>query len=218
MVLLMVIICAVVFSISKRRHREKGFEIKTICIEGNEQLTDEEILALTEVAEGERLYESQKLAMRECLIENEWIEAVRIREGMGGVLIVAVKERVPIAVLKRSAPTLLCIDGAVIPFDAAFADLPAVYMHGKIDLSSVTARIRMLRDVLGVTEGLTIHFKRDESTFLELNGVKLRIGSNEPFPLEGAVKEAMSEMKERGYRICDMRFKDQIIFEKGGAL
>ncbi len=217
-VLLIVILATVFFTIRNRRNREKGVVIKSICIEGNEQLSSEEILALAEIAEGQRLYQSQKLAMCERLKENEWIEAVRIGERMGGIFIIAVKEHVPIAILRRSAPSLLCADGTVISYDPDFADLPTVYIHGKIDLSSVTARISMVRDVLGETKGVTIHFKANESTYIALNGMKLKIGSNEPRPLEGGIKEAVTEMKERGYRVCDMRFKDQIIFEKGGAL
>jgi hypothetical protein len=137
---------------------------------------------------------------------------------MSGTLVIAVQEHTPIAILRRSAPSLLCMDGAVIPFDSGFAELPIVYIHGKMDFSSITARIRMIRSVLGEDKSLTIHFKGNESTFVALDGTMLKIGSSEPLSLEGELQEAIGEMKEKGYRICDMRFKDQIIFEKGGAL
>jgi hypothetical protein len=217
-VLLIVILCTAVLFVRKRHHRERGFEVKNIHIEGNRQLKREEILAMADVSEGVRLLENDEVAMHERLMAHTWIEAVRIKQEMGGTLVIAVKEHTPIAILRRSAVSLLCIDGTVIPFDSVFADLPTVYIHGKMDFSSVTARIRMIQFVLGEERGLTIHFRGHESTFVELDGVKLMIGSNEPLPLEGEVAGAIEEMKEKGYRICDMRFKDQIIFEKGGAL
>jgi hypothetical protein len=213
-----VILCTAVLFVRKRHRRERGFEVRSLYVEGNQHLTPEEILALAGVTEGERLYRSQKLAMYERLLAHEWICDVRIKQGMGGVLIVGVKEYTPVAILRRSAPSLLCADGTVISYDSAFADLPTVYIHGKMDLSSITARIRMIRSVIGEERSLTIHFGRRESTYIELEGSKLRIGSNEPLPLEGGVHEVVSEMRKKGYRICDMRFKDQIIFEKGGAL
>ena len=216
--LLIAILATVLLVIRKRRHTEKGFGVTKIFIEGNKQVTHEEIRSLAGITEGVRLLENEKLAMHERLMEHTWITAVCIKEGMGGTLVIAVKEHTPIAILKRSAPSLLCADGTLIPFDADFADLPTVYIHGKMDFSSITARIKMIRNVFGDDKPLSIHFRGNESTFVELDGSKLKIGSNEPLPVEGVLLEAVIEMKEKGYRICDMRFKDQIIFEKGGAL
>lgn len=216
--LLIVIASTVVLAVRKRRHREKGFEVTNIYVEGNQQLSRDDILSVADISEGIQIFESDRQAMHERLIAHTWICDVRIREGMGGTLIIAVKEHIPIAILRRSAPSLLCMDGTVVPFDQAFADLPTVYIHEKMDFLSVTARIRMIRSVLGGGKPLTIHFKGNESTFVEMDGVKLRIGSGEPLPFEGSLRDAVNEMKEKGYCICDMRFKDQIIFGKGGAL
>lgn len=217
MLLLIAILTTVVLVMRRHRYRERGFEVQNIRVEGNEHLSREAILDLADVAGGERLLENERLAMRERLLEQVWIADVRIREVMGGTVVIAVRERVPVAILRRSEPSLLCMDGEVIPFDEAYADLPTVYVHGKMDLSSLTARIRMIRTVLGECP-LTIHFKANESTYVSVDGMRLKIGSNEPLPLHGEVREAIGVMKEKGYRVCDMRFKDQIIFEKGGAL
>jgi hypothetical protein len=208
----------VIFVVRGRKNTERGFSVEKIRIEGNEKVSDEEILVLTGVREGKRLLEAEKHAMHEKLLEHPWIGDVRIRESFGGTLVIAVKEHAPIAILRRSAPTLLCSDGATIPFDERFADLPTVFIHGKMDFSSAATRIAMIQEILGGKGSLAIHFRGNEGTYVECAGAKLLIGTNEPLPLKGEVASAVEEMKEKGYHICDMRFKDQIIFEKGGAL
>ena len=47
---------------------------------------------------------------------------------------------------------------------------------------------------------------------------RILIGSIQCIPGRSELYRIIEEMKKEGYSFCDVRFKNQIIFEKGGAL
>jgi len=204
------------FLAKEKNNAPRGFLVHEIYVDGVDWLEIGEVLACAGIRKNYRITETEKAAVIQRLKENIWIKDVRLRECFRGAIQILVKEQEPIAILRRSALSLLCADGTVIPYVDEFSHLPIVYGEG-CELSTITARVKMIKTILG-SRTYTIYFKENEMTYIEVDNYRLRIGSNEPLPLQDELCKILKEMKEKGYSICDMRFKNQIIFGKGGAL
>lgn len=205
-----------IFLVKKKNNAPRGFLVHEIYVDGVEWLETGEVLACAGIKKNYHITKTEKAAVIQRLKENIWIKDVHLRECFRGTIQILIKEQEPIAILRRSAPSLLCADGTMIPYVDEFSHLPTVYVEG-CALSTITARIKMIKTILGYRT-CAIYFKENEMTYIEVDGYRLRIGSNEPLPLQDELCKILTEMKEKGYSICDMRFKNQIIFEKGGAL
>ncbi len=207
--------CFLLFGKIKRA--KKGFYVSEILIEGTEQVKPEEVLFLSGLRKERVITNEEKRELIEKLKGNRWIENALLMEGLFGRLTVMIEEREPIAVLKNPEPSLLCSDGKVIPYEVGFDFLPNVYIENKKNLSSYTGRIEKIYEAFGMKH-LTIYFRERERTFVKIDGFKIIIGSTIPLLIKKEFFNILGEMKNEGYDVCDMRFKKQIIFEKGGAL
>lgn len=260
--LMIIIIVSGFFLMRKLKIAKRDFCVRKIIIEGLEQLNQEDVLSILDVKKDDIISSPERKKMVEKLKKNIWVKDAIIRKGPFGRLIIVITERNPIAVLKNSAPMLLCSDGKIIPYKEKdeFANLPSVYIDAKKDLLSYCALIRKIK-LLFDQRPITIYFNDNKKTFVKVNGFTVIIDRREPFslgtalshrftPLESqtayregetkihsttntdskvphevltglttkALYKIFNEMKRKGYSICDMRFRNQIIFEKGGAL
>lgn len=215
LIVIILVSCFLLFR--KNKSAREGFYVHKILIEGTEHLTAEEILSCSGIKKDGIIKNTEKNHIIKRLKSNVWIENVLLRECFFGTLVIVIKEREPIAVLKNDIPSLLCSDGKVIPYSDVFSDLPSVYSDVRKDLSSHIAQIKKIKDAFG-SRTITIYFRDKERTFVKVNGFKMLIGSNEPLPFKNELYCIFEEMKDKGYTVCDMRFKNQIIFDKGGAL
>ena len=215
LVIIILVSCFILFR--KSKSAKEGFYVNKILIEGMEHLTEEEILSCSGVKKDGIIKRTEKNHIIKRLKSNIWIENVLLRESLFGTLVIVIKERKPIAVLKNDIPSLLYSDGKVIPYSGGFSDLPSVYSDVRKDLSSYITQIKKIKDAFS-SQAITIYIKDKERTFVKVNGFKILIGSNEPLPFKNEFYSIFEEMKGKGYTVCDMRFKNQIIFDKGGSL
>jgi cell division septal protein FtsQ len=206
-----------VFYIRRYRRSRRGFMVKEIVVDGARYLKGEEIITRSGVEINSFLKKSEKKEAMKRLEEMVWIRSVNLKERTFGQLVIDVVERRPIAIVRRERLHLLCSDGMLIPYCDDFSDLPSVVINSSEDLSPFVSRIKKIRDLF-TPEPITIYFRENEETVVKIDGFKILLGSNQSIPVRAELYRIIEEMRKEGYSFCDVRFKNQIIFEKGGIL
>lgn len=217
LLLIIILTIAVFFHFRKQKIERKGFKVQKVVIEGCENVKAEEFLASSGIKKEMVIKDVDKEKIMKRMKNNRWVKDVLLTECAFGTLVIEITERKPIAILKNDRLSLLCSDGTIIPYSKEFSDLPHVYISDRRDPSLFISRIVKIEEVYG-SMSVTIYFKDKERTVVIADGFKILIGSSEPLPLKTELYNVVKEMKSNGYTICDMRFKNQIIFEKGGVL
>ena len=227
-VLLLIIIPASIVFIKNRRVRKTNFYLKEIQIRGLKRLTEKELLSEIDIERGEVVTEDDIHIIEKKLMKNKWVKNVYGRRYHFGKLIFYVDEKKPIAMLMNNPPAILCADGSVIPYSNEKGAFRAIKVHINTNKKQVarylTGRLLRLKKALN-TDSLEVYFTKNRRTIVKINGMNIIVAEILP-SFFGEIftrnrKEfykVFDEMKKAGYRICDARFRNQIIFEKGGAL
>ena len=215
--LIIVVFVGGFFLLRKRRSVRNSFYISEVIIQGKGRISPEEIFACLGVGEDRIITDTEENDIIEKLEENIWVEEVVLKEAIFGKIYIVIKERSPIAIVKDNGPSVLCSDGEVIPYSDEFSNLPSVYIEGGKEIYPYVFRINKIKDA-SCSHPITIYFMNSERTYVKMDGIKIIIGNCDLVPLVKEVYNIIKEMKEKGYTVCDMRFRNQIIFEKGGVI
>jgi hypothetical protein len=206
-----------VFYLRRYRRSRRGFMVKEIVVDGARYLNEEDIITRSGVEIHSVLKKSESQEVMKRLEEVVWIQSVNLKKRSFGQLVIDVVERRPIAIVRRERLHLLCSDGTLIPYCDDFSDLPSVVINSSEDFSPFVSRIKKIRDLF-TPEPITIYFRGNEETVVKVNGFKILLGSTQSIPVRSELYRIIEEMRKEGYSFCDVRFKNQIIFEKGGVL
>lgn len=224
-VTVLVFVCLGLFFVMFLRRGERNY-VRSIRVEGTSKIAALNIIEKANLSKGSLLKPDDINEAVNRLKSNKWIQDASITYGPFGALTIAIQERKPIAILKNSEPSLLCSDGKVIPYESAFDSLPFVYLDNGENPLQYVARIKKIKEVFGPVS-MKISFKNKDMTLIYLKKFKIIFGRMEPlflwscnleksfFPNE--LLKIIDEEKNEGYTSCDMRFRKQIIFAKGGA-
>jgi len=200
-----------------KKNRRKGYYVREIIINGIERLELEDVFSLSGIKKCNLIDDAETMKIIERLKGNEWIKDAHLQKCLFGNLLITIEERQPIAVLKGAKDMLLCSDGSVVTYTKGFTELPAVYIESVAKPSLFTVQIRRIKQYLNL-HPIKIYFKSDGRVLVKVDGFNIIIGNNNPLPYKKKLCSILEKMKKEGYMICDMRFNNQIIFEKGGEL
>jgi cell division septal protein FtsQ len=206
-------LCLCITAFKKYRVGEKGFYVKNINISGTERVKSDYILAGAGIEKNSIIKQAKKEEIEQKLKCNIWVEDVSLKEGLFGRLSVVVKEREPVAIVRGGKKGLLCSDGKIIPYVQGVDNLPNIYIDTGGNLLTYAVRLKKLGEIFN-SDTLTIHFRNEEEAVVEFEGLKIIVGDNILFPSEQGLIPVFEQMKGEGYTVCDMRFRNQIIFEK----
>jgi cell division protein FtsQ len=102
-----------------------GLTVKRIIIEGNHTVPSAEILQLTQVRSGARLYGIDLQRIRENVLKQLYVKSVTVERVLPDGLRVMVTERQPIAAIVRGGTSFLDEEGILLP-DYRLFDVPFV--------------------------------------------------------------------------------------------
>jgi cell division protein FtsQ len=88
--------------------------ISRVFVEGNERLSDGEILELLQLNSGSNILTADLLVLRERLLRSAWVESVELKRILPATLTLQIQERKPVAVAVLDELYLLAADGTVL--------------------------------------------------------------------------------------------------------
>jgi len=90
------------------------FEVTQVVVEGNLQLTAQEIISSLRLSPHESLLEVNLVELRQRLLEHPWIREATVQRRLPFTLIVRVTERVPEIILMSGRAYLMSADGVIL--------------------------------------------------------------------------------------------------------
>lgn len=205
------------------------FEITQVVVEGNLQLTAEEIIASLRLPPHLSLLEVDLMELRQRLTQNPWIREATLRRRLPFTLIVQITERVPEVVLIPGRAYLLSADGVILAeaSQEETLSLPILkapndrrYMIGERVLSSQVARgltvwreFQAANAVGGVLREIALE---------EDGSYTVRLGPSMPLirlraeDMEGQLQRlvqvlAFAQVDLTAYEYVDLRFGEKVI-------
>jgi cell division protein FtsQ len=120
------------------------FRLNTIEVANSRRLSRDEILAIAGVAPGRDLLRMDLKVMGEHLLQNPWVESVRIRRYLPDALSIAIVEREPLAVVNMGFIYYLDAKGTIFKVlnHGDRLDYPVITGFSEEDLSSDPAGTR----------------------------------------------------------------------------
>ncbi len=92
--ILLIVLCIVLFMLSS------VFNIKEIVVNGNSKITTEEIISLSELKTNENMFKTSNGTIKNKIKTNPYIDDVKIKKKINGVVELNVIERVPTFIIK----------------------------------------------------------------------------------------------------------------------
>lgn len=107
------------------------FVLRSININGNKYITNEEVCRIASIAVGENLLQLQTDDIKETLLKDLRIEQVTVRRNLPSALDIDVVERIPVAVVKCDYGYLdIGKDGTVLDAHRTLRDMPVPLVTG----------------------------------------------------------------------------------------
>lgn len=201
-------------------------EIDRIFVEGNERLSEGEILELIEVGDTANILTLDLDQTKRKLLRSAWVKDVELKRMLPATITLQIVERTPVAVAALSELYLLAEDGTILD------QLPPFYDMGKLVLvrglsdpaGGVSAdraalagrmakallaneRLVLLVSELDVTEGadsMTLHLRQSPLTLL-VSEPTMVARLSEVVPLLAGIAERLP-----GMEVLDLRFQNRV--------
>jgi cell division protein FtsQ len=207
------------------------FTLRSIQIEGNDLLSDEEILSLGELEPGLSARELDLVSVNAHIRENPFVQTVRVHRKLPDRIVIRIEEKEPVALLKVG-DTFYCVDaeGLVLPSKPGkLYDLPVLSgdFKGGLDLGAQAGGARVERglgflrtiledrpELVSVISELVLDDNRELTLYLRRRGIPVRLGK-EGYPVKIRCLKAVLERlaQERTFskvKYVDMRFNGRI--------
>jgi hypothetical protein len=201
-------------------------EIDRIFVEGNERLSEGEILELIEVSESANILTLDLDETRARLLRSAWVKDVELKRMLPATLTLQIVERTPVAVAALSELYLLAEDGTILDQLPPFYDMGKLVLvrgltngAGAVALERAALAGRMAEALLGderlallvseldVTEGADSAVVRlRESPLTLLVSEKTMVARlSEIVPLLAGITERLP-----GVEVLDLRFQNRV--------
>jgi cell division protein FtsQ len=212
--------------------REERFTLASFEVRGNRVLTREEVLDLSGVEIGSRLFDVSIRELEACVAACPRVERAQAVRALPGRVLVTVDERVPEALVAVEPGVVLEVtgDGIVLPPVArsVAVDLPVITgAVGQIEPgmaeppSELMEAIRLLAMARSVSERLWMDISEVRIApgsglviYTVADGAEIRVGSGalEPNDLK-RLWHVLNDVRDRGRTIdsIDLRYEDQVI-------
>ncbi|MBI3990465.1 MAG: FtsQ-type POTRA domain-containing protein [candidate division NC10 bacterium] len=215
------------------------FEITQVVVEGNLQLTAEEIISGLRLPPHLSLLEVDLMEFRQKLLQNPWVREATVRRQLPFTLIVRVVERVPEVVLMPGKAYLLSADGVILAEASPeeTLSLPILkapserrYMIGEQVLSpqvvkglTVWREFQAANAVGGVAREITLE---EDGSYMVWLGPSMPLIRLRAEDMEGQFQRllqvlALAKVDLTAYEYVDLRFGEKVIVkpkegEEGG--
>jgi hypothetical protein len=208
------------------RRGAPDLEIDRILVEGNERLSEGEILELIEVDAATNILTLNLDRTKRKLLRSAWVRDVELKRVLPATLTLQIVERTPVAVAALSELYLLAEDGTILDQLPPFYDLGKLVLvrglsDGDGDVSADRAalggrmaealladeRLALLVSELDVTDGadsMTLHLRESPIALLVSEHTMISRLS-EVVPLLGGIAERLP-----GVEVLDLRFQNRV--------
>jgi POTRA domain, FtsQ-type len=201
-------------------------EIDRILVEGNERLSEGEILELIEFEEASNIFTLDLDETKRKLLRSSWVKDVELKRMLPATLTLEIVERSPVAVAVLSDPYLLAEDGTILDQLPPFYDMAKLILVRGLanDTGGVEAeraalagrmaealladeRLSLLVSELDVTDGA-------DSVVLRLRESPLTLLVSEPTMASRLLEVVplLEGLGERlpGLEVLDLRFQNRV--------
>ncbi len=188
--------------------------VRTIVIEGDERLSEPEVLGAAGLAEGDNVFAHSEAEVREALLGHPWIAEARVERRLPGTFRITIRERVAAAIIELEEPYLVSDEGAVFktlePGDPV--DLPVITGIDRSRFFSERAfRTQITTSIVGLfaewralgmepRESIgEVHVEADDAItlFVGDDGTEVRLGQG---PYRGKIERLRRVLDELGTR------------------
>ena len=205
--------------------RAPELAVNRVWVEGNERLSDGEILELLELGGTTNILTLDLDSVRQRLLRSAWVRDVELKRVLPGTLTLEIVERTPVAIAVLDELYLLAEDGTILDqlslqYDVSSLVLAQGLREGKglsyeraalagrlAEALTADARLSLLVSEIDVSEGarsVTLHLRKPAVTFLvEEHTMVARV--NELVPLLNGVLDRFPNLS-----VVDLRFRDRI--------
>lgn len=206
-----------------------GLGIDRIFVEGNERLSEGEILELIEVGETANILTLDLNETRARLLRSAWVKDVELKRMLPATLTLQIVERTPVAVAALSELYLLAEDGTILDQLPPFYDMGKLVLVRGLSQSANAAggvaldraalagrmaeallrdeRLSLLVSELDVTEGASsVTLRLRESPLILLVSEETMVARlSEIVPLLAGIAERLP-----GLSVVDLRFQNRV--------
>ena len=205
--------------------RTPELAVNRVWVEGNERLSDGEILELLELGGTTNILTLDLESVRQRLLRSAWVRDVELKRVLPGTLTLEIVERTPVAIAVLDELYLLAEDGTVLDqlspqYDVSNLVLVQGLREGRglsyeraslagrlAEALTADGRLALLVSEIDVSEGtrsITLHLRKPAVTFLvEERTMVARL--KELLPLVDSVLDRFPNLS-----VVDLRFRDRI--------
>lgn len=202
--------------------RSPRFRVGAILVVGAHAVPAEEVAALTGIQGGTPLFRVPRERVEADVERHPWIRSARCQWRLPNVVVLAVEERAPGAVLTLDREYLVSADGRILPPDPARSEgLPALLGVGEGGPASEMRLAAAFRILAGVAEGAPILTadltgvdvaNPDDPWLLLVGGARARLGAP---PYEKKVRRLALVLTDLGPEAAgarlDLRFPEEVL-------
>ncbi len=201
-------------------------EIDRILVEGNQRLSEGEILELIEVEEASNIFTLDLDETKRKLLRSSWVKDVELKRMLPATLTLEIVERSPVAVAVLSEPYLLAEDGTILDQLPPFYDMAKLILvrgladpAGGVDAERAALAGRMAEallaeerlslliselDVAGGSDSVALRLRESPLTLL-VSEPTMASRLLEVVPLLAGIEERLS-----GLEVLDLRFQNRV--------
>lgn len=206
--------------------RTPELAVDRILVDGNERLSDGEILELVEIDETTNILTVGLDEVREKLLRSAWVRDVEVKRVLPATLTLQIVERTPVAVALLDELYLLAEDGTILDqlsphFDTTRLVLARGLRHGTGAISQERAELagrtaeRLLADerlALAVSELDVSQGNQSIVLHLRFSSLALLVSADTMVERMVAVLPLLNGITERypALEVVDLRFRDRV--------
>jgi cell division protein FtsQ len=220
------ITAAAALGIALRLGGRADLEIDRILVEGNERLSEGEILELIEVAAATSILSLDLDETRQKLLRSAWVKDVELKRMLPATLTLEIVERTPVAVAALSELYLIAEDGTILDQLPPFYDMGKLVLvrgladeEGRVSADRAALAGRLAEallederlslwiseiDVAGGADSVTLRLRDSPLSILVSEG-SMMPRLNEVAPLLAGLGERLP-----GMEVLDLRFQNRV--------
>ena len=179
------------------------FSVKSVSVIGNYYATEKKILKAADISPGVQIARLDATAIETAILKLPEVKSVEVRRGWPNQVILAVKERTPMAVTKdggvwRYVSQKGIVFGISTSKPTQFLSVSGINAETFAEAAKVSAALpSWLRDRVENVKGLS----RDNVIVWLTNGVEIRWGSSEASEFKGRVLQQLMGLKAEMYNV-----------------
>lgn len=155
--------------------RSSVFNIKQIVVLNNSKISSEEVANLSTLTIGKNMFETTKKAIREAIKTNAYVEDVKIKRNLNGIVTLEIEERKPEYMLQlENSYAYMNYQGYILEISENALEVPTIIGY-KTSSETITPGARLDVEDLKKLQDVIKIIKASENTSLEGKITKINI-------------------------------------------